>query len=57
MEVDPYLNKTDHFEQNREELDKMKGKNDGINNYKGAATRRERAHEKRVERQKVGMFG
>jgi hypothetical protein len=35
LEVDPYLTKTLHFEAAREELNKIKGKNDGINNYRG----------------------
>ena len=35
LEVDPYLTKTAHFEAARDELNKIKGKNDGINNHRG----------------------
>ena len=57
LECDPYLAKSAHFEAAREELDKMKGKNDGINNYRGNANRRNRDAERRAERTKIGMFG
>lgn len=57
LEVDPYLTKSAHFEAAREELDKMKGKNDGINNYRGNANRKNRAQERAVERTKIGIFG
>lgn len=40
LEMDPYLTKSAHFEAAREELNKIKGKNDGINNYRGHHNRK-----------------
>ena len=57
LDCDPYFEKIEQFDAVREELDKMKGKNDGINNYRGYANRKNRDAEKRKEAKRFGMFG
>ena len=57
MQTDPYMSKSAHFESAREELDKLKGKNDGINNHRGNANRRNRERERREDAKSFGMFG
>ena len=57
LTTDPYLDKTAPFEENREELDKTKAKNQGINNHRGNANRKTREIERREENKKFGMFG
>ena len=39
LEIDPYMAKTDYFEQKREELNKIKKKDVGINNSRAHAYR------------------
>lgn len=56
LEVDPYLTKSAHFEAAREELNKIKGKNEGINNYRGHHNRKA-LQEERKKKQQRGLFG
>jgi len=47
LEVDPYLTKSAHFEAAREELNKIKGKNEGINNHRGNYNKKQQQEERR----------
>ena len=51
------MTKSAHFESAREELDKLKGRNEGINNHRGNANRKNRDMERREENKRFGMFG
>lgn len=57
LEMDPYLDKNTHFEKAREELDKLKPKNQGINNYRGNVQQKVRNQQRREEKAKFGIFG
>lgn len=48
--MDPYLTKSEHFEAAREELNKIKGKNDGINAHKHNYNKSKRDKDRREEK-------
>ena len=57
LTIDPYMARTDYFEQKREELNKIKKKDVGINNSRAHAYRDQRSREKREAAKGGGMFG
>ena len=57
LKIDPYMPRTDYFEQKREELNKIKKKDVGINNSRAHAYRDARNREKRDAAKGGGMFG
>lgn len=51
------MSKNDHFEKQREELNKIKNKNDGINNTRAIRNKQKRREEKLRKEIEGGMFG
>ena len=57
LEIDPHLAKCEYFEKQREEINKIKKRDVGINNTRAIYAREEMRKEKRQQKKEKGMFG